>query len=253
MDLTVNQKLSNCVQNNATWCSIVCDSHGNAGQFNETTWVNTEKSPPFYPNLITLTAGQCDTQTFQIENLIEDKSANLARNWGVKDSFDSLNLSELGFRKIIRGSWIYRDEAPVIAEASPTPAVHWIKITQADELAAWEKAWRNEPADTAGPVDNPIMLTPLLANRHIAILAAIQDKQIVAGVIANQSDDVVGLSNIFLPEANEAYFRAACVTEVSKLFPNVAMVGYESGDDLTAMKTLGFEALGPLSIWIRDA
>jgi len=66
----------------------------------------------------------------------------------------------------------------------------------------------------------------------------------VAGVIANRSGSVVGISNAFgLQDDWE--------TAVSARFPGLPMVGYEHGPGLAAAKAAGFVGVGPLRVWLR--
>jgi hypothetical protein len=91
-----------------------------------------------------------------------------------------------------------------------------------------------------------------LADETIAFIAAYRQGQIVAGVIANRTGEVVGLSNLFVPGEAKTMFWAGCVAGVMAAFPGLPVVGYERGDDLAIAQTLGFESLGPLRVWLRD-
>ncbi len=68
-----------------------------------------------------------------------------------------------------------------------------------------------------------------------------------AGVIANVSNDCVGLSNCFGQNAFPA--AATLCGEVSH--GELPIVGYERGDDLTTALNIGFSATGKLRIWGR--
>jgi hypothetical protein len=65
------------------------------------------------------------------------------------------------------------------------------------------------------------------------------------GVIANRSESVVGLSNLFGD-------WPAAVRSVAARHPGLPLVGYESGDDLAAAHRAGFLSTGPLRVWIKD-
>lgn len=132
------------------------------------------------------------------------------------------------------------------------PGARWATITQEAELAAWEKAWRGEAAEEMGPKPNPIFLPALLAHAKIALIAAFEGPQIVAGAIASHTGQVVGLSNIFGPASASLQFRAGCIAAAITRFPGLPLVGYEAGLDLAEMQALGFEAIGPVRIWVRS-
>jgi len=68
---------------------------------------------------------------------------------------------------------------------------------------------------------------------------------VAAGGVAGRGAGVVGLGNIFGSGRGGLQASAA-------LWPDLDMVGYESGNDLKAMEYYGFSAMGPLRIWVRD-
>ena len=76
----------------------------------------------------------------------------------------------------------------------------------------------------------------------------------MALAIANRSDDgsgpVVGISNIVLQGEDPERYRLGAVMAARDAFPGLSMVGYERGDDLTAMLAIGFQPLGPLRVWL---
>ena len=80
-------------RNNAGWCEAVARSHGAGGVFDDALWFSDRKLPPFYPNLITLTAEGEAAQRGRIASLI-DRGPPL--RWAVKDSFARLDLTGLG-------------------------------------------------------------------------------------------------------------------------------------------------------------
>jgi hypothetical protein len=85
----------------------------------------------------------------------------------------------------------------------------------------------------------------------VVIIAAYKKQRIVAGVIAHRAGEVVGLSNLFVPERDPEPLRAGCVAAVIEAFPGLPIVGYETGQELAAARTLGFELLGPLRVWLK--
>ena len=243
----VDDCLTWAVHNNAVWCDTICRAHGTPGRFLEEIWINSQPSPPFYPNAVTLSGAEgIGMQLIAIRDLLE---TDLAGEWAVKDSFCTLDLAPLGFGPLFEAEWIWR------STAQPRPdggiaGVGWTTIRHAPELAAWEAAWGGTPIGEA-PTTTRIFLPPLLEDEDIAVIAAYQDRRIVAGVIANRTGNVVGVSNLFVPEQDSERFRAGCIAAVIDAFPGLPLVGYESGHDLQAAQALGFDILGPLRIWAR--
>lgn len=235
------------IYNNAVWCDTVCRAHGRPGEFLDGIWLNRGESPPFFPNAVTLAGGRKPAgQLARIRELVD---AGLPGDWGVKDSYGALDLSAEGFRILFEAAWIYRAAPP--EPAGELPGVRWATIGDAPGLAEWERAWRGEPATGSTPGQGRIFLPALLAEARIAVIAAYQAGRIVAGAIACRTEGVVGVSNLFAPAREGRRFRAGCLARIAAAFPGLPLAGYEAGDDLVAMRALGFDGLGPLRIWVR--
>jgi hypothetical protein len=243
-----DERLAQAIHNNAVWCDSVCRAHGSLGEFLEDIWVNRWPTPPFYPNAITLAPTRAAGRLASIAALID---GGLCGAWGVKDSFCDLDLAPMGFRVLFDGAWFWR-RASAPRLHSRVSGVHWGTVRSEADLAEWETAWAGGPV--AGQSEPParIFLPPLLEDPTIAILAAHRDGRVVAGAIASRDGDVAGLSNLFVPPAEAAEFRAGCVAAAMDACPGLPLVGYVAGHGRAAMQTLGFEFLGPLRIWERQ-
>ena len=73
----------------------------------------------------------------------------------------------------------------------------------------------------------------------------------MAVAAANQTGEVVGLSNVFAPALEAATVWTEVVAYVEQLFPGRPLVGYERGDDLTLARQAGFQPIGKLRVWAR--
>lgn len=232
------------VRNNAVWCDSVCRAHGRPGTFLEELWINRHEMPRFYPNAVTLSDSASAAQLAGIGDLV---AAGLSGEWGVKDSFAVLDLAPLGFRVLFDAQWICRSAAVPPPDMSIAD-VRWVRVEGAAALAAWEMVWGGAPhAEQAR-----IFVPALLADENVAVIAAYRDHQIVAGTIANCAADVMGLSNLFVPERDSERFWAGCVAAAIDAFPDLPIVGYVAGTELASARALNFETLGPLRIWVRD-
>lgn len=248
-------RLEQAALNNALWCDAVCRAHGATPTLDAHVWFNSQKSPPFYPNVDTLTQEGVQAQMAVIETLL---AAQMPGDWGVKDSFFTLDLASLGFFQAFEASWIWRPAHPGGADfqsssvpASPTkstPPIHWKSVQTPAELAQWEAAWSGQP--NLNEADR-IFLPSLLTDERLVFLAAYRDAGIVAGGVASRTGEVVGLSNVFTPAGEGRPFWAGFVGAVAERFPGLPFAGYEQGDDLAIARALGFEAIGPLRVWIR--
>jgi hypothetical protein len=215
-------------RNNAEWCDAVSRSWDQRCRFEAEFWINPGVAPPFYPNVVTLApTGRLAAEIVQAEGA-----------FAVKDSFAQLDLAPLGFAPLFEAMWIWRDPQPVAKSDGTT----WHIIRDAESLLRWEAAWRgDEPAlDLFRPA--------LLQERDHAFIAIEVEAQIVAGCVASRSAAVVGLSNLFGPDR----LAAACLAAVQDFAPGLPVVGYDEGAALVLMKSLGFQELGPLRVWLRE-
>ena len=240
-------RIEQAALNNALWCDAVCRAHGATPALTAHVWFNREKSPPFYPNVDTLTKEGVQEQIEVIETLL---AAKLPGDWGVKDSFCTLNLAPLGFFQAFEAFWFWRasDQGRLPASSLPQ-GVAWQRVETPEQLAHWETAWSGQPEINEA---DRIFLPSLLGHETVVFLAAYRDGNLVAGGVASRTGEVVGLSNVFTPAGEGRPFWAGFVDAVRAMFPGMPLVGYEGGDDLDIAKSLGFEVLGPLRVWIRS-
>lgn len=233
------------VRNNAVWCDAVCRAHELPTAADSLLWRCLGTPPPFYPSAVTV-ADQAPSQLALIKTLV---AAGLPDGWAIKDSYAALDLAPLGFGELFAATWIG------LAPDQPLPdsagELRWSTVGDAATLARWEAAWRGEPGNSAASPSERVFRPVLLHDAAIRIIAGWRGDAIVAGAIANQSGAVVGVSNLFLPADQSTAIRAGAVAAVRAQFPGLALVGYEAGDDLAAMREVGFAELGPLRIWLR--
>ncbi|MGC4769832.1 hypothetical protein ACLQ25_12770 [Micromonospora sp. DT44] len=209
--------------NNAQWCEVVCASHGLVGRTDADAWSVPRRSPPWYPDAVTLRPGV-------------DPEALLARiddgaGASVKDSFADLDLAAYGFRVLFDAQWIHRPPTEPPAGPPLTP------VTTGHGLAAWASA------HGGGELFRPA----LLADPRIRVLARYDENGTVIGGAVVSGDDPCGVSNLFssTDDADEIW-RAVVVAR-----PGVLLVGYESAPDLPPARRAGFLPLGPLRVWLR--
>ena len=211
-------RIKQAIRNNAQWCHSVCRAHGRPGEFLEEIWINRAALPRFYPNAQTL----AERSSRQIDLIMELTNQSLPSGWAVKDSFASLDLTTSGFTALFDAQWIYLtpERLRVVGSASASE-VQWEIVRDNQVLAEWERAWCEANHDTN------------------------------AGAIGNRSDGVVGWSNLFVKQVRDLPGCAAgSLLMLSEIFPGLPLVGYEGGDALRGALLTGFEAIGPLRVWI---
>ncbi|GGX24260.1 hypothetical protein [Streptomyces lomondensis] len=223
-------------RDNAEWCAAMCRAHGIDGEFGEEAWAAAARTPLLYPDAVTLAPGA-------------DRDALLARidtaspGASVKDSFADLDLTEAGFRVLFEAQWIHRPPGP---PAVP-PDLTWDVAGDPETLRAWALAWD----DGAGHAD--LFRTGLLTDPDVLMLTGRSaDGRVVAGAVARRGDHVVGVSNVFGRDGGPDAAWPLVLHALDRLCPALPVVGYEQGDDLAAALRHGFEAVGPLRVWLHD-
>jgi hypothetical protein len=219
--------------NNAEWCDAVCRSHGGTTRFDDDAWTSQRRTPPSYPDAVTLVPNP------SVDHLLSriDSSAGCS----IKDSFASLDLTPYGFHVLFDAQWIVRSSSgPPAEQAGP----RWSLVRDQTSLARWAQAWR-------GPTG--VIRTELLNDDSVAILGAFEGGHVVGGAVLNRSPTVVGISNLFAGPAAVSTIWSGCLTFAESLFPAATFVGYESGEGLEAARHHGFETAGALRVWFSAA
>jgi len=208
------------VLNNARWCDAVCRAHGHPGRMLPHIWVNAAVVPRFYPNAVTLAVGEAalEEQRTTIEIL---QKSNLPGRWSVKDSFGTLDLSRRGFDLLFDATWIRN----VMPAEGPSTDIVWT---------------REEKGAEGWPVDDP----------DFAMFKGRRGFKVVAGFMLYRAEEVVGVSNVVAEAADAPAVWRSLTLLAAQTFPRLALVGYESGDELVAAVKSGFEAGDKLRVWV---
>ncbi|MFI1416566.1 hypothetical protein ACH4VX_01015 [Streptomyces sp. NPDC020731] len=225
-------------RNNAEWCAAMSRSHGLESEFGSQAWAAPVRTPLFYPDAVTLAPGADGTA-------LVARIDTAAAGASVKDSFADLDLTGAGFEVLFEARWIHRPAGT--PAPAPAPELRWDVVGDRERLRAWALAWDDGDGNAhlfrPGLLDDPE--TFVLAGRSA-------DGRVVAGAVASRSEQVVGLSNVFAREGGGPDSAWPVVLQaVSRLFPDLPVVGYEQGDELAAAVRAGFKSVGPLRIWIH--
>jgi len=247
MPPTAVDRAQQAARNNAAWCDVVCRAHGRPGELLDGLWVNRHETPPLYPNVVTLDRLHPDEH---LEHIRAFMRAGVPGAWAVKDSFCTLDLAPLGFELLFEAEWIWRAAAPT-NRTGDISDVSWSRIERAADLAAWEAA--SKAASKEEDTGERVFLPALLRDADVAVIAAHRQREIIAGAIGNRAAGAVGLSNVFVPDDAALLYWAGCIAAVSDGFPRLPLVGYESGETFAVARTLGFEPVGRLRVWSRQA
>jgi len=227
-------RLKAAVFDNARWCHLVCGTQGIVGRFDDDAWVSARRTPPMYPDAVTL------TDDVSAEALLArvDRTAGCS----VKDSFSTLDLTDAGFRVLFGAQWFWRSAgSPSVADG-----LHWERVERPDDLRAWSLEHGAGATFSLALLDEP----------SVTILAARdRDEALVAGAVATRGDAAIGISNVFAADGVAITFAeafAGATAAIAERFRDRPIVGYLSTDLLPAARAAGFEAIGPLRVWLLD-
>ncbi|EFL18564.1 hypothetical protein [Streptomyces sp. C] len=234
---TPEQLRAAAARNNAEWCSAVSRS----GHFRDSLWCSPHRTPPLYPDAVTLTPGATAAEVLAgVDTAVPGCS--------VKDSFAALDLAPAGFEVLFEAQWIHRPAGMAAAPAGSR--LDWDELEAPGELAAWETAW--DGADSTG------LFHEGLLREGILFLAGRDGSRITAGAVLSTGGGVVGVSNVFAHDAHDAHDDAdadaawaAALDAAARHWPQLPVVGYEHGEDLDTAVRAGFTPLGPLRIWLH--
>ncbi|MFJ8659058.1 hypothetical protein [Streptomyces sp. NPDC093795] len=231
--MIIDAVLADAVRNNAEWCQAMCAAHGHPGTFGPRAWTSARRTPLYYPDAVTLTE---DADTKDVLTGIDRTTPGAS----VKDSHARLDLAAEGFRLLFEARWIHR---PADLPRPPAPA-GWRPVRTPEELAAWALAWSDGDADEAA-----LFRPELLADRATTIVGGYAaDGRVLGGAVLSEAAGVTGVSNLFTTgDEDPSHAWAATLAAVPDGRP---VVGYETGDALTAACAAGFGELGPLRVWL---
>jgi hypothetical protein len=161
----------------------------------------------------------------------------------IKDSFASMDLTTSGFNVLLDAQWIVR--TPKATRPITTDRI-WTVVRDQESFAAWEDAWRVEQGQPE------VLSADLLRDPSVTVLGMGIENDTAAGAILCRSGAMVGISNFFTNDRTASIDWQGCLALAASLFPGMAIVGYESGDALRAATKHGFDAVGPLRVWVRE-
>lgn len=237
-------KLRAAAYNNAVWCDTICRSHNVPGVFHNTFWVNWHRTPPYYPNLVTLSPiTYLDPHQNELAALLTARRDDAV---SVKDSFATLDLTSFGFYQLFQAQWLFRPASVALSHQEMADLL-WKRIVSEQELLRWEEAWSQ-----AALSGNRLFLPALLHDADVCVVAAYRDNQIVAGALANRTSEVVGLSNAFTPEREAERYWEGLLDVIAACYPALPIVGYEQDEQLAIALRVGFTSPGPLRVWIKE-
>ncbi|RJO78434.1 hypothetical protein D5S18_05990 [Nocardia panacis] len=229
--VTRDELVRAAARENAQWCEVMCRTHGTVGEFEAAVWSSARRTPPLYPDAVTL---RPEATAAEVLARIDRESPGAS----VKDSFGCLDLSEAGFGVLFEAHWIHRPAS------RPRPATvrPWVRIGDA-ELSGWVAAW------SGGELPGWVFRPELLAAESVSLLGCREHGRFVAGAVVHRAGPLVGVSNLFYAGIPAEDAWSGCLNAIARWWPGHAVVGYEQGDDLAAAVGHGFDPIGVVRVW----
>ncbi|MEP2533305.1 hypothetical protein [Shimia sp.] len=231
--MKTDQRAIAAAHNNADWYGAVFAAHRLQFKRLPYAFVGLDTAPPYYSNMTITSPEPWDAILSELARL----SARFGGKLGIKDSFCQLDLQTHGFKVLFEASWIWRDPKP-----SKMPD-GWAVVSEATHLELWEDGWRRN----GSPTDQRMFPETLLDRKDVCFLGRLDQNRFVAGCIVNRSEGCLGLSNVFSENPTGAQFGDA-VNAAASMDERCALVGYESGADLTFAIQNEFQTVGNLRI-----
>lgn len=242
--MNLREKLNYAIESSMHWYDALCEAHAVPGERHAAFWINRHVMPPYMSNFVTLTdCADADAQVAAIRAL---RAGDVG--CGVKDSFQCLELHELGMKVLFQATWVFRPaDAPVVNVDS---AVAWRVVRTAKELQDWERTWRGVPDNAGDAPQLEVFRESLLHRPDFRFLLGERAGQNVAVAALNHSRSALGLSNVFSASLEPQQLFPGCVKLACSIFPGVPLVGYEREQHLTAALATAFEAVHGLRVWV---
>src|SRR5689334_6448021 len=149
----MDDRLASAVVDNARWCHLVCSTNGIVGRFDEDAWVGPRRTPPMYPDAVTLRGN------LSIEALLSRIDATAGCS--IKDSFSALDLTAEGFEALFDAQWLWRSAAPRPAAS----ALSWERVERPDDLRSWSLEHGGRSTFSPALLDEPSVT--ILAARDV--------------------------------------------------------------------------------------
>ncbi len=238
MDDLKIQKASN---NNLALYKSVFASHGIELQTTKEIYYTTERTPPLYSNLATRSSEWIPEEIFgEIDKNCKERKWS---DWSIKDSFQCLDLTSHGFEKLFDSQWLYLESGAFTPQNNEE--IRFEIVTDSDGLQKWVEVW-GEGIE----LGHSIYKTELLEDDSVYFVVGYKDSEPDCVALLNKSDDVIGVSNFFVPDDTVSKWSSL----VSFIYSEIEVkdiVGYEDAETLEKITTLGFEPVGRLTIWLK--
>ncbi len=239
--MPVDPRAAVAAANNADLYTAMFEVRGLRYERSALAFVAVDPPPPYFGWMVTLAADPGAAPALGAAVAAERHRPG----FGVKDSFVTLDAEMLGLHELFSAHWIWAEPDAV---APPPGLDRWQRIDTPDDLARWDRAW----VEGGSPSDERQFPDGFLERPDVAFWGRVGSRGggpdhpgFDAGAVANRSAEVVGLSNVFGPEA-----MAAALWLCAEFGEGRPVVGYERGDSLIEALAAGCVDVGALRILV---
>lgn len=227
-----SELLQFAIDDNIQWCTAICESHQANIHITNSTWINCNPAPRYYPNIITR---EPKAQSSTLAAIDQYRIHNPTGSFGIKDSYEDINLEQYGFNCILNGVW-YGGYLPTSQQGS----LNWQAVQSADELEQWEIAW-------GGYTESRIFKDILLLDPRIKFWCIRENGNIRAGFISFYSEKSIGVSNWFSTDGS--VFELGIAEGIAPYFRSLPIVFWLAENDAINAGT-AISSLGSMRVWI---
>lgn len=245
--------------NLANWTDSSVKARGVETATTESLWWRQPGDAPIYLTALIFNAQTSDDELFSEVKLVEDA-------WGTRD-FDlwdccgAHDLSKGGFEQVWKNPWYLRPASAIAAAALPEGLFIEI-VASADQLAEFEWAsWVGfeEPEEAPEVVFRDRKryawhALSTLDDPGMYYLIARLNGQVVAGVIAHVTEDMVGIYGLStLPEFRRRGYATALVHASVALRPDLSVCVQPDPPTVSIYTSMGFVRGGEIASWRKAA
>ena len=202
--------------------------------------------------------GKYNTSAEFVKELAKVVAAWGEQEFALYDCWGNCDLAAAGFTRLVQNPWYWRAAGPLVTNNDQLPpGLRVERVTTADELQQFERAsWvgfeeNEEMLATRPAYSSHAMAT--LANPNMHYLVARLDGQVVAGVIAHATADVLGIYGLstLLPYRRRGYATALIRAAVA-LRPELPACVFPDPPSVPIYTQIGFVPAGEIAIWQRN-
>ena len=213
----IDKRTLSAIHNNWDWYQAEFTTWGITYQRTTNAWYTFDAVPPFHSNLLWL------GQAFPEQLLAQLREKKRGQRWSVNDTLALHDFTDFGLEVLFEAQWYFR-------EVSQANQVSVTKVDSDEAFSRWIDAWGES---------NDVFHRDLWQQANVGFLSAGD-----GGIAYNRSADRIGVSNFW---GHESAIQD-CIQHLAAYA--LPLVGYERSETAHLLVNAGFQATGPLRVWV---